>query len=123
MSKIITIGERCGRSIKYNRFSKEQALDICSRKVRLHKSPLEPITCRDCYYHDHKCELGKNESPLCFKYINDISFTNRVRKAILNDYCWCIINLDKFCQVDKELFVAIYGKKEDGMIKISEDNL
>ena len=113
-----------GKSMRYNRFTKEEAISICSRKV--HSRKIEPLSCFGCYYHDGKCEIHvgfEGNNGICEDYLNDVHTTNHVRKHILNDYKWCIRYLDEFCQVDRELFVAIYGKRVDGGIAIREENL
>ena len=115
---------RCGKSMKYNRISKEKALNICGRTLRPTKPPINPLNCQeDCYYYDGRCELGRSDNQICIRYKNDVSFSNRVHKAILHNYEWCVKNFHLFCQLDKECFVAIYGKRNgDGMVVISKEN-
>ena len=88
------------------RFTFEQALTICQRKLPLQKYQ---GTCHDCYYYSMKCELQlENQSRECDYFIGDNHFTNIVRKNILDDPDWCKDNWHMLCQVDKELFIAIY---------------
>ena len=120
---LVSMPPRSGKSIKYNRISKEKAFDICGRTLKPHKPPINPRNCMDdCYYFDGRCELGRTDNQMCVRYKNDVSFSNRVHRAILYDYEWCIKNFHLFCQLDKECFVAIYGKVKDGMIELSEAN-
>lgn len=115
---------RCGKSVQYNHINKSKAIDICSRRLRPHKSPINPLNCQDDYYYfDGRCELGRTDGVMCVRYKNDVSFSNRVHRAILHDYDWCIEHLHLFCQLDRECFVAIYGKRdEDGMIEVRKEN-
>lgn len=130
--QLLLIGSvRCGKSLKYNRINKSKAIDICSRTLRPNKPLFIPLNCQnDCYYFDGRCELGfdgrcelgRTDGLMCGRYKNDVSFSNIVHKAILYDYDWCIEHLHLFCQLDKECFVAIYGKvNEDGMIKVRKE--
>ena len=120
---LLNSSARCGKSVKYSRINKSKALDICSRRLRPHKPPINPLNCQDdCYYFDGRCELGRTDGLMCVRYKNDVSFSNRVHNAILHDYDWCIEHLHLFCQLDKECFVAIYGKvNEDGMIEVRKE--
>lgn len=123
--ELISIPPRCGKSMKYNRISKEKAFDICGRTLRPTKPPFKPLNCQDdCYYYDGRCEFGRTDGQMCGRYKNDVIFSNRVHRAILYDYEWCTKNFYLFCQLDKECFVAIYGKKRngDGMIVVSKEN-
>lgn len=87
---------------------REKAIRICENK--LPNKPVFIVTCRECYYYDIKCELGFNSVPRdCWHFINDTLFTNTVRKNILDDPKWVKENWDKLCEVDKQLFNAIYG--------------
>ena len=122
LNEELFLSPRCGKSIKYNRISKEKAYDICSRRLRPNKSLITPISCYDCYYHDGKCELGKDEGYMCSRFRSDISFSNKVHRNILYNYEWCLEHFHEFCELDKEVFVAIYGKKHDGLILIGEKN-
>lgn len=117
--KQLVMPSRCAKSIKYNRFSKEEAIDICSIRLKPYKSPLTPVTCVDCYYHDGKCEWGRNE--LCFRYRDDINYSNKVHWKILNDYEWCIKHFEELCSLDKELFVAIYGVIRNGAFYVTNE--
>lgn len=118
--RVISMPPRSVKAVKYNRFSREEAYEICSRRLRPNKPFGTPKTCFDCYYHDGKCELGK-EPWGCTNFKTDWLWSNKIRRSILEDYDWCLRHFDDFCQVDKELFVAIYGKKEDGIIYISNE--
>ena len=93
------------------RFTSNRAIMICSKKLRDNYS--RPLTNRDCYYHDGRCELGFNcENKThgeCIDFVDDVSFTNLVREKILSDPLWCEHNWEQMCRVDKELFEAIYG--------------
>ena len=119
---LVSYPPRCGKSIEYNRISKEKAFDICGRTLKPNKKPITPKTCLDCYYFDGRCELGRTNGLMCVRFRDDWSWSNRVHRAILYDYEWCIKNFHLFCQLDKECFVAIYGKVKDGMIELSEAN-
>ena len=89
-------------------FTKNDAIRICERRVP-YKASFH-VTCRECYYYDSRCELGFNSVPRdCWHFINDTLFTNTVRKNILDDPKWVKENWDKLCEVDKQLFNAIYG--------------
>ena len=107
-----------GKSLKWNRFTKEEAYNICHRKVQ--PKPQNFRTCCECYYHDGRCELGLPEEPFCSEFRTDWIYTNDVRYMILNDYDWCLNHFDTFCQVDKELFVALHGVREKGVIYLPE---
>ena len=125
MVEKILIGnyQRHGKSSKYNRISKEKAFDICGRRLRPSKPPITPKTCLDCYYYDGKCEWGKTDREMCVRFKTDWNFSNLVHRSILHDYEWCMKHFDDFCQLDKECFVAIYGKvNEDGLIEIKKEN-
>ena len=112
-----------GKSIKYKRISKEKAFDICGRRLRPTKPLFAPRTCLDCYYHDGKCEVGRTDDRLCVRFREDWSYSNTVHWRILYDYDWCVKHFHYFCQLDKECFVAIYGKKnKEGMIEIKQKN-
>ena len=121
MGEIVLLPPRHGKSIKYNRISEAKAEDICSRRLRPTKPPTLPLTCEDCYYFNGKCEYDRNDGNMCVRYKNDITFSNRVHHRILNDYEWCLKHFDEFCELDKECFIAIYGKQiDDGLIGISK---
>ena len=88
---------------------KDKAVEICSRKVH-GKYGNYFLSCRDCYYHDGKCELNNQaENGICDEYMSDVVWSNIVRNKILKDKCWCKEHFDMFCRVDKELFVTIHG--------------
>lgn len=70
---------------------------------------LNSWTCRDCYYHDGKCEKGLSCRLNCGEYRPDVSFTNMVRRNILLNPDIIKENWDVLCEVDKELYIAIYG--------------
>lgn len=92
------------------RFTKWGAIEICKRV--LHEHTYRGHIAYDCYYHDGKCELGYHCWERCPSYVPDIPTTNRVRKNILYNPKWVIDHWEELCTVDKELFLAIYDKKE-----------
>ena len=93
------------------RFTKEKAFEMCNLKLPFRVQNTE---CYECYYHDGQCELGLDgPAQYCGRFRADINYTNRVRRAILNNPKWCKNNWDKLCQVDKELFYAIHGGYEE----------
>ena len=92
------------------RFTKLQAINICKR--RLSENPTKHWTGYDCYYHNGKCELGYHCWNRCPSFVPDVIATNRVRKNILYNPKWVIDHWEELCQTDKELFEAIYDKKE-----------
>ena len=96
------------------KFSFDEALSICERKLhRKYNYSLYPlVTGRDCYYYDSRCELGFDCTGTCMYYVNDINFTNLVRRNILHNPRWVRENWDMLCTVDKELYCAIH--KRDG---------
>lgn len=98
-----------------NRFTTSEAITICSRVLKPYNRRVSPLSCYNCYYHDGKCEFGFDEdiTGFCGGYVDDIIYTNRVRRKIIEDYDWCVQNFDKFCYVDKELFIAIYGNIQE----------
>lgn len=91
------------------KYSANKAIRICERKLKPDYRTI--IGYYDCYYHDGRCELGFNCNRDCRDYRNDVSFTNFVREKILKDPLWCEHNWETLCQVDKDLFIAIYGKR------------
>ncbi len=100
----------------HNRFTKEQAIHICERTL---PPRIGDAICPNCYYFDGRCELGCIGVLRCENYVPDNFMTNRVRKNILNNYEWCVENFNKFCIVDKELFIAIWDVELDyGVISL-----
>lgn len=88
------------------RFTKEQAIIICER--RLHRDKYH-----ECYYQEMKnrCELhGGYCEGTCVNYVPDITFTNFIRYNILNNPERVKENWERLCQTDKELFIAIHGE-------------
>lgn len=123
MSETVLLPPRYGKSIKYNRLTKDEALNVCYRKLRPNKPPIATVTCYDCYYHDGKCELGRDEGYPCVRFKRDWIYSNWVHHKILDDYDWCLKHFDDFCQLDREVFVAIYGfKRDDGLIEVRNIN-
>ena len=100
------------------KFTKEEAYDKCGIRIRPHKSPIAPTTCKDCYYFSSRCEIGRTDGLKCVRFRIDWKYTNRVRSAIQNDYEWCKNHLHSFCEVDKDLFFAIWGERyEEEMLQ------
>jgi len=92
------------------KYTSSQAIRICERKLQQDFNTVGKGY--DCYYYDGRCELGFNcNSRDCMDYVNDVTFTNKVRRNILNDPWWCKHNWELLCRVDKDLFLAIYGTK------------
>ena len=90
------------------RFTKAQAIIICERVL---PTPIHlSYNCKDCYYHDGRCEKGLEPHRNCEEYRNDVGFTNLVRRDMLLNPDIIRENWDQLCQVDKELYLAIYGE-------------
>lgn len=88
--------------------TREDAIRRCERK--LPNKRIYDGTCRECYYFDSRCELRLNSQPrFCYSYRDDIFFTNIVRRNILDNPQWVKENWEQLCEVDKQLFNAIYG--------------
>ena len=81
---------RCGKSIKYNRVSKEKALDVYKGEILPQKKTLlKPLICRDdCHHYVGRYELSKKTNgQICVNYKND---ENGAHRGILYDYKWCV---------------------------------
>ena len=89
------------------KFTKLQAIEICERILPIPR--FGSYDCRDCYYHDGKCEKGLEPHRNCEEYRNDSGFTNMVRRDILLGSDVIKENWEELCQVDKELYLAIWG--------------
>ena len=89
------------------RFTKAKAFEICNRT--LPTPPFLSYDCRDCYYHDGRCEKGLEPHRNCEEYRNDVGFTNLVRRDILLNQDIAKEHWDVLCQTDKELYLALYG--------------
>lgn len=91
------------------KFTKDDAIRRCERKLPQPPISERGIGCFSCYYHDGRCELGFEYIRQCAYYVEDVSFTNRVRHNILHNSSWIKRNWERLCGCDKELFRAIYG--------------
>lgn len=96
--------------MKNMRFTKEKAFEICSRQLPIPR--FSSYDCSDCYYHDGRCEFGLEPHRNCESYRSDVPFTNMVRRDMLLNPDIIRENWDQLCQVDKELFIALYCEKE-----------